>query len=237
MEKLQIQTSQNIAIDHTVASAGERILSYILDYCFIIAYAFVFMVLPAIFKVQSGVYYLLMLIPVIFYDLFFENVYNGQSPGKIIMGIKVVMIRGTAPVFFNYFIRWVFRIIDNLLLSGAIATITILLNGKGQRLGDIAAGTTVIKIRKKINAGNLIYLQVPDDYKLVYESVNLLQENDLRIIKETLTYQKENPKSENYQTIAESIRTKIDKKMGAQSKQHILAYLQTVLNDYNFLNK
>ncbi len=237
MENLQIQTSQNIAIDHTVASVGERMLSYILDFCFILAYAFVFMVLPAMFNIRSGVYYILVFLPVITYDLFFENVYNGQSPGKMIMGIKVVMIKGTSPAFFNYFIRWVFRIIDNLLISGAIATLTILLNGKGQRLGDIAAGTTVIKIRKRINPVNLMYLQIPDNYKLVYESANLLKDEDVRIIKETLIYLRENPKSDNYKKIAESIRNKIDKKLGVQSKQHIIEYLQTVLNDYNFSNK
>jgi hypothetical protein len=195
------------------------------------------MVFPAMLHVQSGIYYFLTFLPILGYDLFFENVYHGQSPGKMILGIKVVKMNGSSPSFLSYLLRWIFRIFDNLLLSGAIATVVILINGKGQRLGDLAAGTVVIKIKHRYSLGNTVFTQLPQDYVPKFETAKLLSDEDVRVIKEVMVFLREHPKSENYVTISENIRTRLEKKMGVRSELHILEFLQTVLCDYNFLNR
>ncbi|HCI71200.1 MAG TPA: RDD family protein, partial [Balneola sp.] len=82
--------------------------------------------------------------------LIFEVVWNGKSFGKWMMGLQVVMLDGSSPSFGNYLIRWMLRLLEVSFTNGILAFITVLINGKGQRLGDIAAKTCVIKTRKKV---------------------------------------------------------------------------------------
>src|SRR5699024_5375414 len=81
-------------------------------------------------------------LPPYLYFLLMESLNNGQTIGKTALKIRVVKLNGTSAHFSNYLIRWALRIIDFSLTSGACALFSFLLNGKGQRLGDIAAKTT-----------------------------------------------------------------------------------------------
>ena len=46
----------------------------------------------------------------------------------------------------DYLLRWIFSFVDFYILSGAIALVVIAMGGKGQRIGDIVAGTSVVKL-------------------------------------------------------------------------------------------
>ena len=76
------------------------------------------------------------------------------------------------------------RLIDITLASGSIAILTILLNGKGQRLGDIAAGTTVISEKKIISINDTIAVDIPEEFKPTFPQVTLLSDKDIQTIKE-----------------------------------------------------
>src|SRR5512145_3290094 len=147
MENIDIQTSQNVAIEQPVASVGERIAATLIDLVFVFTYCIIVASLGSFKETPVGT--MVFMIPALFYHLVSESVMNGQSWGKKIMKIKVVKIDGTHPIFGPYLIRWIFRLVDVLFLFGAISTIVIIVNGKGQRLGDIAANTTVIRIKEK----------------------------------------------------------------------------------------
>lgn len=233
MENLQIQTSQNVEIEHNIASVGERMVAHILDYCFIFVYLFIVSLIEVLTKFNSIAFLLLLILPILFYDLFFEIVYNGQNPGKMIMKLKVVKLDGTSAGIGSYFLRWIFRIIDNILISGAIATITIIINGRGQRLGDIAAGTIVIRLTKKFNLSDTIHISLPLDYKPVFEEAKLLNENDIRIIKETIEFLKENPGSASFISVGDKAKQALEKKLNIRSQLAPVVFLQTLLKDYN----
>ena len=161
MDNIAIQTSQNISIEQSIASVGERIVAAMIDYFFVAAYVFIVSLYSTMS--DSPLVFFLIMIPVMFYHLISELAMDGQSWGKKIMKIKVVKIDGTGAGFTAYLIRWVFRLVDILVFFGAISTIVIILNGKEQRLGDMAANTTVIRLKEK-QLSETIFPRLPVNY-------------------------------------------------------------------------
>src|SRR5690606_39132942 len=131
----------------------------------------------------------------------------------------------------DYFIRWIFRIIDLNMLSGLIGIITIIVTSKSQRLGDITAGTSVISVRHKVSIDHTILEELDDQYKPTYPLVVRLSDNDARIIKETFERSK---KDSDLQTLLR-LRDKIVEVTGIQSvDKEVYTFIKTVLKDYNF---
>lgn len=152
MNEIQIETAQNISIHQNAAHLGDRMLAYIIDSIVISIYTFLMIFLLVYMNIvfeDAWHLYLIVMLPAFFYYLILETFMNGATIGKRIMSIRVVKIDGSTPNFSSYFIRWVMRIVDVALSTGGVAVLTILLRGNGQRLGDIAAGTTVITEKKK----------------------------------------------------------------------------------------
>ena len=79
------------------------------------------------------------------YFIFFETIWNGQTPGKRFIKIRVVQDNGSPVTFLKVLIRNILRIIDSLPTGYAIGIISALISKKNQRLGDMAAGTVIIR--------------------------------------------------------------------------------------------
>lgn len=238
MEKLYIDTCQNVGIEHNIASIGERMLAHLIDYSVFFAYFLtVWMLGSAVGLFDSLAFIVIILIPLFLYDIFFEYFYNGQSLGKKIVRIKVVRLDGTPATFSNYIIRWLFRVIDNLLIWGAISSFTIIFNGRGQRLGDIAAGTTVIRIGHRLTLQEAIYVIVPPNYNPVYIQVKHLDEKDIRTIQEVINYYRRNTYTLKNSHLATRTKSAIEKKINIKSEKPPLFFFQTILMDYNFYNR
>ena len=188
MDNFHIETAQNVTIQQNVASLSLRIGAFLIDMLFIGAYYIIvfFMMswLDFLSERELMVAWVLFGLPTFFYSLFFEAFMNGQTPGKYFNQIRVTKIDGSKPTFGSFLIRWVMRIIDISLSSGSIAILAILLNGKGQRLGDLAAGTTVISERKKVNINQTLNVDIADEYVPTYPQVTLLSDMDIQTIKE-----------------------------------------------------
>ena len=93
--------------------------------------------MPALPSVLYGVI-------VVLYYILMEG-YLGQTVGKMVLGIKVVREdNGEVPGLGGATIRTLLRIIDGLF-SYLVAFITVLISGKNQRLGDMAAHTLVVR--------------------------------------------------------------------------------------------
>ncbi len=153
MDNFQIETAQNIGIQQKVAPIGDRVLAFLLDMLILIVYTIISTISLASLNVGKGETYMIYVViglPIFLYYLLWETFYNGQTPGKHVMKIRVVQLDGSRPKFSQYLIRWLLRLIDITLGSGSIAVVTILMNGKGQRIGDLAAKTTVISEKKNI---------------------------------------------------------------------------------------
>jgi len=243
MVELQINTTQNVNINFTAASVGERILAWGIDWLFKIAYIIVtYQIMFKILKFDEMVknmdnwskiaVFLMFYLPVIFYSLLFETLLDGQTPGKRIIKIKVVKIDGYQASLADFVIRWIFRIVDLNMMSGVVALISIITSSKNQRLGDITAGTAVISLKNNVNISHTILEDLKQDYVPTYPMVIKLSDNDARIIKDTF---KTARKSKDYKTLIK-LRAKIVEVLELKDIKHHTdhEFIDTILKDYNF---
>lgn len=235
MDNIRIQTTQNVDIEYELASVGDRILATLLDYVFFIAY---FVLIGIIASMTGGRFLesialvMIVLLPVFLYDLFCEMFFQGKTFGKMIMKIKVVKLDGTQAGFGAYLLRWLLRIIDTRLFSGGVALIAILANGKGQRIGDMAAGTTVIKMKQKVTLNDTILNRVAPTYAIVFQEVSNLSDSDIAIIKEVMVM---SIRTGNNQAI-ERLAAKTKAAMGITTNLPHTQFLATVVQDYSQYN-
>ena len=160
---------------------------------------------------------------------------NGQSIGKKAMKIRVVKIDGSQPGIGSYFLRWILKPIDVFITQGSVAFLTILINGKGQRLGDLAANTTVIKLKQDVKLEDILIPKVEEKYEVVYPQVSLLNDSDIQIIKDVLNH-KMNLDMYSYQNLVDKAKLGIAKKMGVEPDANGIRFLNVVLKDYTHLN-
>ena len=236
MDNFQIETAQNISIEQNVAGIGARILAYIVDLAIIIIYMVLSGLTMAGLDGDGGttwMYYLVLGLPSFLYYLLWEIFWNGQTPGKAALKIRVVKKDGTRPEFSNYLVRWLLRFIDITLTSGGVAVVTILLNGKGQRLGDIAAGTTVISEKKNVSIHNTLGVDLPDNYQPKYAQVTVLSDKDLQEVKNIY----DQARSEGQHHIIISLSEKVAQLLDVQFEEKPVTFLQQVINDYNYYTR
>lgn len=242
MSELTINTTQNVTINFTAASVGERIGAYLLDSLIKIAY-FVVLILIFVYIIKIDkiapnmdgwtIFALVSVvsIPVTFYSLFFETWLEGQTLGKKIVKIKVVKIDGYQASFGDYLIRWVFRLVDIASNGGIVGLIAIVASDKTQRLGDMASGTAVITLKNKITISNTILEDIGDSYVPIYPLVIKLTDNDMRIVKETFN----NALAKKDLEMIDKLTNKIEKVTGIQNQSgNNKDFIRTILKDYNF---
>lgn len=140
---LDIRTAQNVLVAYEPASLGERILATVLDGVVVIVYLFVCVqVLGEWLDVTGIAPFVLVMLPVLLYHLLWEVLWDGQTPGKRAVGVRVARVDGAQPTLGQYVVRWLLRVADVTLSSGTVALLAVALTARSQRLGDLAAGTT-----------------------------------------------------------------------------------------------
>ncbi len=233
MQTVRIQTAQNVFIEYQPASIGDRILATLIDavtiYSYVILAAFL---LGAMEVNEKWVYICVLGIPFLFYDLLLEIILDGQTIGKKARNIKVVKLDGTQPTIGSYLLRWLIRPID-VFFSGAVAILVISINGKGQRLGDMAANTSVISLNRQVGLSETMMPQVQENYQPLYPQVISLTDRDVALIKEALHVHK-NSDSPDYRLL-ETLANKVKSMLQVESTMPPMAFLHTVLKDYSFL--
>lgn len=244
MNQLSITTTQNVNINFSAASVGDRLLGQVLDN--LVKIAFVIVVSYSLEYTGLGKHLdfedpwstasvmILIYSPVIIYSLIQESLWEGQTIGKKIMKMKVIKIDGYQAGFGDYLIRWLFRNIDVLIGGGIIGLIFIATNKKNQRLGDMAAGTAVISLKNKININHTILQELGDDYVPVHPEVIKLSDNDMRIIKDTF---ETCLKSKDYVTISKMRKKIIDVTGLKYDSNTDVEFIRTVLKDYNYYTR
>lgn len=233
MDNFQIETAQNISITQNVAGVGERILAYLIDFVIMIIYVVFALLMLAGLDVpgdQEWLFATVIFLPLLLYFLLWETLWNGRSPGKAALDLRVVKLDGSKPAFSNYLVRWLLRIVDISITSGSVAVVTILLTGRGQRLGDLAAGTTVISEKSRIGLNRTISVNVPEDYKPQYPQVTMLSDLDVQEIKEIY---RESLANSNYRVIAK-LSSKVSDLLQVTPEEKPVQFLKTVIKDYSY---
>jgi hypothetical protein len=89
----------------------------------------------------------------------------------------------------DYFLRAIFHLVETLLCSGILGAIVISSNSHRQRIGDLTAGTTVIRVRNNFRTrlDEILRINSLENYTPVYPQVKLLAEKDMLLIKQALS--------------------------------------------------
>lgn len=237
MATIRVHTAQNVTLEYEVASLGERIVAAILDNLVLIAWAVAWVVLYSQFNFKSDSLNLLLFfivaIPYVFYHVLCEVFFNGQSIGKKARDIKVMRLDGTAPRLGDYLLRWLLRILDTGFMGGLVAVITIAANGRGQRLGDLAAGTTVVSVRARPQHATPLAPALSElaNYQVVFPEVARLADHDVALVRQLV---QQATARDNFEVLNQ-VATKVKALTGIETTLQDGPFLQTVLRDHAHL--
>ena len=159
---------------------------------------------------------------------------DGQSIGKRIMKIKVISLDGGQASMGQYFIRWLFRLADFVLTAQVGGLILVALTEKKQRLGDIVAGTTLIKTESRTPITQIAFqTEEIADYTPVFPAVHQLSDRDIELIHEVIsTYYK----TYNHDLVyAMSAKTATHLGLTLPEGMNEMTFLKTVIKDYNHI--
>lgn len=240
MDRIDVETSTHVNLAYQPASLVHRLLAWAVDAALYGIYIFVFLwVWGGILPTQltnspnlSWISTLMIMLPYFIYFPLLETVWNGRTIGKKILGIRVTKPDGTRAAPGDYIIRWLFRFIEISATGGVLAILTILINGKGQRLGDIAAKTCVVRELNAPMSYQNVFSDTNTDRQVVFESAGELQDSDIHVIRTLINSQKEYSAPAR-QKLMDRSRNIIEQKIGAKdSSMSSEKYLKTVVRDY-----
>lgn len=239
METIRVSTNQHVDIDYPVAGLGERVSARLIDFAIFLAVLIAFSIFLGISGVLRGNDLgLIIMICIygglfVFYDLLCEIFMNGQSIGKKLLKIKVISLNGAQPTIGQYLIRWVFRIVDFVLASPVGGLVAVAVTENKQRIGDVIAGTTVIKTEPRTKIDQIAFHPVEEDYTPRFHTVHLLSDRDIELIHEVIgTYYKtQNPKI--VYTLAEKVAKHLE--ISSADGLNEFDFLKTVVTDYSHL--
>ena len=164
-DRVSIATPEGVTLEVTLAGLASRTGAALVDSLIQGAAAFVFFLIfivgtsggsgpdttgdpgggASAFFIGLAFFTLFIFLIFFFYYVVFETLWSGRTPGKKAAGIQVVEIGGGPIGFRASAVRNLVRLVDLLPTSYIIGSIAILASSRNQRLGDMAAGTIVIR--------------------------------------------------------------------------------------------
>jgi uncharacterized RDD family membrane protein YckC len=235
MQTIRITTSQNIDIDYELAGLGERIVASLIDFGIFILVTILCLIGGVSFKAETefGIVFVVVYAALyVFYDLACEVFMNGQSVGKKVMKIKVMSQDGSQPRLSQYLLRWLFRIVDFGISGGAVALVVAAISDKVQRIGDLVAGTILIKTELRTKIDHLAFRPAMDGYQPVFAGVAQLSQQDIELINEVVNSYIKTGNSVLIYNMA--LRIKEHLAVSVPPNMNDMRFLQTVLKDYSF---
>jgi uncharacterized RDD family membrane protein YckC len=231
MSNFDILTSQNVSVKYDVAGVGNRIVALAIDYGFFLIWILIFSFFETkFFNSAKFLPFLFFFLPLVIYHPVMEIFFNGQSVGKMMMKIRVMKTDGSTPSVTAYLLRWVFRLIDISFSLGSIAVITIAFTQKSQRIGDLAAGTTVIRLKERTKLNELITVSKDANYQPVFSEVVVLSDKDIQLLKKVLYKQRYNWDVQ----LGANMAAHIKKVTGISTEMDDKQMLITVLKDFEY---
>lgn len=160
---LSIDTPENVAFGYPIAGIGSRFIAALIDTSIIVALQIVVFILAGLLARNTfnlslddlageqaaawilGAAGLLSFIFLWGYYIFFEILWNGQSPGKRATRLRVLRSDGTPITLNESLIRNLVRLVDFLPGFYAVGVVAMFIDSRSRRLGDLAAGTLVVR--------------------------------------------------------------------------------------------
>lgn len=147
---------------------------------------------------------------------------------------------GAEPTLGDLLLRWILRPIDLWATSGLAAVATILYTGTGQRLGDLAAGTTVVETRTGTTLDGSLFAPLDDDYEPTFQAARSLDRDDVettrRVLRRLADASNREPDTP-IRALAERTRTALLQAMDTTTDLPTQSFLKTVVQDYNYYQR
>lgn len=243
---IKIDTPENVTFDYDISGIGSRFLAALVDTTIILllqiiifgAFFLLFSAGQALRKdniltwalAVTGLVSFMMLWG---YYVFFEFLWNGQSPGKRLVGLRVIRLDGTPISVSESIIRNLVRLIDFMPMAYGIGVVTMFINNQSRRVGDLVAGTIVVHDRQikglhelsPIKAGAFITPgsenEIPEGFP-----VEKLTQHELQIIEEFLARRNE---LSNRQVLARHVLTSIIRRLDIPGESMALDKSEKIL--------
>lgn len=160
-DQLSIDTPELVAIEMPLAGIGSRFIALLVDTLIWVAAILVlalisWLLVPGItaFSRLSAQWAVAIYVLILFllnwgYFTLFEAFWNGRTPGKRVARIRVIQQSGRAIGLFESMARNFIRYVDQIPFFYAVGVITMFATRQHQRLGDLAAGTLVVRDREQ----------------------------------------------------------------------------------------
>lgn len=151
-EILRVRTPENVTFEFELAAIPARAAAWVLDVLAMIALIMIAMKIVESFALAGGFASAVGLVAVFVvqwgYGALSEWALGGQTIGKRILGLRVLDERGLRITFVQAVVRNLVRTVDFLPGFYLVGGVSALLDGRGRRLGDLAAGTIVVRERR-----------------------------------------------------------------------------------------
>jgi uncharacterized RDD family membrane protein YckC len=234
MEIITVHTTQNIDIDYELGGLGERILACLIDLSIFLALTIIGGILNNVLRLTGvEIYFIAVGAMMLFYHLVCETFFEGQSAGKRVMKIRVISLNGARPKLSQYLLRWLFRLVDLPLTSWIGGMIFIILTEKGQRIGDIVAGTAMVRTTPRTTINKIIYTSIDDSYQPVFAEASQLKDADINLINEVISYYQKTGNTTIVYNTADKIRQYLS--INLPPDMNSLKFLQTIIKDYSHI--
>mgnify|MGYP000285774670 CR=1 FL=1 len=245
MKKIDIVTAHNIAIDYEAASVMSRGIAKFLDLlAMLIYYLIVIWIVVAFgwgtFNLDlTTVLLVILILPMIFYSLWTEYLFKGQTLGKMALGIRVVKLNGENGRINDYAMRWAFNLFDFWFSGGAFAAIFISTTDKGQRIGDILAQTAIVKNKPEqvYSIRDILNIKDRSKHEPTYFGVTKFTDEDMILIKNAITRVKKYSNDPHKQMVRDLAQKAADELGLEEVPQKKLTFLKTLLQDYIVLTR
>jgi uncharacterized RDD family membrane protein YckC len=170
----KVRTADNVQIGYTVAGIPSRLLAFLVDallnLAVVVAAGIAASAIYSAVGASGGVaealaltiFGLMFYVGHFLYFAILEATSAGRTPGKRAMGLRVVRVDGSAPGLSEALIRNIARIADYFLAFGLFVAF---FNGRSRRIGDLLAGTMVIRERTMVSQAQVlapVLVRTPD---------------------------------------------------------------------------
>nr|AKF17185.1 RDD family protein [uncultured bacterium Csd4] len=234
MAQTSIITGQYVSIHLTAATVLQRFCAWLID---ILLLGFVWSMglgiiamLTLNFRTLAIVSIIIFSILIASYPLVAEAYFNGQTLGKKIVGIRVMCLDGTTPSLGAYFLRWLLLLLD---YSMALGLTFIVFTRNSQRIGDLAAGTTVVRISRDRSALYPYRFNFADlNYRPIYQQATNLSMKQIQVITRVLYQVHDDSRQQKLLQLAEKTRRVLDISVPPGTIAEV--FLINVYNDYHY---
>jgi uncharacterized RDD family membrane protein YckC len=247
MQNIEITTTQNVTIEYELAGLRERFFALLIDQLIMvmlwIGIAVIFLMT---FSVESHfVQQIIAGFPLwftILYTLSCESFLDGQTLGKRTQKIKVVRVDGKHISLSDLLLRSLLLLVDYLATFGGLGALLISTTERQQRLGDMAAGTTVVKVgtQRRFDLNDILNIHTLENYTPQYPQVRQLSEEDMLFIKSViLRYQQYRNLSHEESVISlfDHLKTVLDIPMSPKSPSAMIDFFKILIKDYIVLTR